>query len=410
MGLWGSSNAYTDRPKFLPQDSEAEGAGGAREHAVAVAGGWGLAPGKKYSGNDNPDAQPEILVCIRNFAEQFGTATVQSIDWSDGAIADTGTFDIIVTFDEPVNITSAAWSANQTVTNKAYILLSRLGQTDMVEDSTMACMYYAGSGSNQLTFRGTAQTNAAAGYLALNGAGVGDDVTAGEAGIVFNGTSVLADEDGETTLGFRQEGTSANQDLILLNGTSGAIAKTNGAVSESATITVDNVTGTIAVGQVVTVSDTGTLSIADSVSDTGVSTDNTLTITAVASQTSFTVSEAVTIATNIDILLMADGGGAVEADSINFTLEGDATDNVGGRNNILSVVRTGGDLESAIQLEGESADGENRLILDGTDGSSTNQFDQILQEDKTAGMLIYTEQGSTSGSANILFGVTVAAA
>ena len=409
MGLWGSSNAYSDRPKFLPQDSEAEGAGGAREHAVAVAGGWGLAPGKKYSGNDNPDAQPEVLVCIRNFAEQFGTATVQSIDWSDGAIADTGTFDIIITFDEPVNITSAAWSANQTVTNKAYILLSRLGQTDMVEDSTIACMYYAGSGSSQITFRGTAQTNAAAGYIAFNGAGVGDDATAGEAGIVFNGTAVIADEDGETTLGFRQEGTSANQDLIILNGTSGAIAKTNGAVSESATIVVDNVTGTIAVGQVVTVSDTGTLSISDSVSDTGISTDNTLTITAVASQTSFTVSEAVTIANNIDILLMADGGGAVEADSINFTLEGDATDNVGGRNDILTVVRTGGDLESAFQLEGESADGENRLILDGTDGSSTNQFDQILQEDKTAGMLIYTEQGSTSGSANILFGVTVAA-
>ena len=410
MGLWGSSNAYSDRPKFLPQDSEAEGAGGAREHAVAVAGGWGLAPGKKYSGNDNPDAQPEVLVCIRNFAEQFGTATVQSIDWSDGAIADTGTFDIIITFDEPVNITSAAWSANQTVTNKAYILLSRLGQTDMVEDSTIACMYYAGSGSSQITFRGTAQTNAAAGYIAFNGAGVGDDATAGEAGIVFNGTAVIADEDGETTLGFRQEGTSANQDLIILNGTSGAIAKTNGAVSESATIVVDNVTGTIAVGQVVTVSDTGTLSIADSVSDTGISTDNTLTITAVASQTSFTVSEAVTIANNIDILLMADGGGALEGDSIDFTVEGDATDNVGGRNNILSVIRTGGDLESAIQLEGESADGENRLILDGTDGSSTNQFDQILQEDKTAGMLIYTEQGSSSGSANILFGVTVAAA
>lgn len=350
------------------------------------------------------------MVCIRNFAEQFGTATVQSIDWSDGAIADTGTFDIIITFDEPVNITSAAWSANQTVTNKAYILLSRLGQTDMVEDSTIACMYYAGSGSSQITFRGTAQTNAAAGYIAFNGAGVGDDATAGEAGIVFNGTAVIADEDGETTLGFRQEGTSANQDLIILNGTSGAIAKTNGAVSESATIVVDNVTGTIAVGQVVTVSDTGTLSIADSVSDTGISTDNTLTITAVASQTSFTVSEAVTIANNIDILLMADGGGALEGDSIDFTVEGDATDNVGGRNNILSVIRTGGDLESAIQLEGESADGENRLILDGTDGSSTNQFDQILQEDKTSGMVIYTEQGSSSGSADILFGVTVAAA
>ena len=75
-----------------------------------------------------------------------------------GEIDDTGTFDITVTFDEAVDITSATRTANQTVTN-TFILLSRLGQTDMVEDSTMACQYFSGSGTNQLVFRGVAQTN-----------------------------------------------------------------------------------------------------------------------------------------------------------------------------------------------------------------------------------------------------------
>ena len=147
MGLWGNSNTAESRPKFLPVDSNAAGSMGARENAIATAGGWGLSPGLAASGNDNADAQPEILVCIKNLGKFRGSATVQSIDWTQGEVADTGTFDITVTFDEAVDITSAAWSANQTITNKAYILLSRLGQTDMVEDSTMACQYFSGSGT-----------------------------------------------------------------------------------------------------------------------------------------------------------------------------------------------------------------------------------------------------------------------
>ena len=183
MGLWGTTTAAEDKPKFLPVDSNASGSMGARENAIAVAGGWGLSPGLAASGNDNTNAQPEVLVCVRNIAEFMGSASVIGIDWTDATIADTGLFDITVTFDEAVDITSAAWSANQTITNKAYILLSRIGKTDMVEDSTMACMYFSGSGTNQIVFRGTAQTNAAAGYLAFNGAGVGDAVVGAAVGV-----------------------------------------------------------------------------------------------------------------------------------------------------------------------------------------------------------------------------------
>ena len=36
MGLWGVTTAATDKPKFLPVDSNAAGSTGAREHAIAV--------------------------------------------------------------------------------------------------------------------------------------------------------------------------------------------------------------------------------------------------------------------------------------------------------------------------------------------------------------------------------------
>jgi len=204
MSLWGSSTSAESRPKFLPLDSNAAGSGGARENAIAVAGGWGLSPGLAASGNDNKAAQPEVLVCISNLVEVFGSATPVSIGFSEGAVADAGTFDISITFDEAIDVTSAAWAANQTVTNKAYILLSRLGSTDMVEDSTVMCSYYSGSGTNKITFRGTLTTSTA-GFLAFNGAGVGDTAGEGRNAIIFDGTANLEEEDGGSILGMMLE-------------------------------------------------------------------------------------------------------------------------------------------------------------------------------------------------------------
>ena len=75
MGLWGKSTSAESRPKFLPLDSNASGSTGAREDVLATKGGWGLAPGLAASGNDNKDAQPEVLVCIRNLAGRRGSPT-----------------------------------------------------------------------------------------------------------------------------------------------------------------------------------------------------------------------------------------------------------------------------------------------------------------------------------------------
>jgi len=427
MGLWGVTTAATDKPKFLPVDSNAAGSTGAREHAIAVKGGWGLAPGLAASGNDNTDAQPEVLVCVKNLAEAMGSASIIGIDWTDATVGDTGLFDITVTFDEAVDMTSAAWSANQTITNKAYILLSRVGKTDMVEDSTMACMYFSGSGTNQLVFRGTAQTNAAAGFLAFNGEGVGE--TGIVTGINFDGTATMTEEDGSSALSLRLEaGTAAAGSFggkIIANGSAGAVATVNGALSGSTTLVVDGVSGTLAVGQVITVQDTSTLAISDSDSNTAISTNNNLTITAVASQTSVTVSEAITVANDVVLLAMTNGGEEMIVDALGVKVAGPQYDS---RSDITTITRVGADDSVAIQLEefttssfiDEETNDGGRLVqetgnaaseTDGINLEGQNTFltDPYVVETSVNDAATFLQSGTTSGTANILKGVDVAA-
>jgi microcystin-dependent protein len=111
------------------------------------------------------------------------------------------------------------------------------------------------------------------------------------------------------------ENLPGQDDKIVMDSSSVATVTVNSAVSSSTTVAVDGVSGTIAVGMVVTVSDTDVRSISDASSETAVSVDNTLTITAVASQTSFTVSEAVSIADNVVLILKLDAGDKLTLDA-----------------------------------------------------------------------------------------------
>ena len=407
MALWGKTTNSESRPKFLPVDSNASGSMGARENCMAQPGGWALAAGLAASGNDNTGAQPEILVCIRG----LGTTTLQganvmSIDWTDAAYADAANFDITVTFDEKVTVTSAALSANQTVTNKAYILLSRVGATDMVQDSTIAAQYLSGTGTNQLVFRGKLQA-AAAGFISFSGLGqgAGDDHVA----IVLDGTATIVEEGGDNICKLRQESGTAESaddgqggDGIIMNSTAGAVATVNGALSEATTLVVDTVTGTLAVGQVIVVKSAAGTNISDIAGDTGISQDNTLTITAVASQTSVTVSESITVANNVIILAMTNGGDDLLTESLEMKFEG-----VDGETDITGLTRTGGDSEVVMILEDASQEtGSDKLVMNGTDGDSANANDDILVEDKTSDIAMFSQVGSASGTANILAGVT----
>jgi hypothetical protein len=282
-----------------------------------------------------------------------------------------------------------------------------VGATDMVQDSTIAAQYLSGSGTNQLVFRGKLQA-AAAGFISFSGLGqgAGDDHVA----IVLNGTATIVEEGGDNICKLRQEsGTAESSDVgmggdgIIMNSTAGTVMTVNGALSEATTLVIDGVSGaTLAVGQVITVKSASGTNISDIAGDTGISQDNTLTITAVASQTSVTISESITVANDVVLLASTNGGSDLLTESLEMKFEGvdNATD-------ITGLTRTGADSEVVMILEDASQEtGSDKLVMNGTDGSSTNANDDILVEDKTSDIAMFSQVGSSSGTANILAGVT----
>jgi len=393
MALWGKTVDTEARPKSLPNDSNSSYS---REFVTATSKGWVFQPGtaSAATGNDNASADPEILVAIRNLSStQLRSANLLSIDWTDGAYADADDFDLVLTFDENITVTSAAATANNTITNKVHIVLSELGATDMAEDSEVKCQYLSGSGTNTLTFRGRLNTTDN-GFLAFK-----DNF------IHVNGTATMQ-ADSETFSGILSETAAANgtDNSIVLDASSGASGVVNGAITTaSTTVTVDGVSGTIAVGQVVTVNGEGGTPAASITAgedgDTGISTDNTLTITAVASQTSFTVSEPITVADNIKLLFSADAGEGIEQNSISMVIEGadGATSVVG-----TQAMRTGFGVDTVDGRIGMLEDGDGKIQLEtGADGIQAEEF--TVDAD---GLVLETQAGSTSGSASILKGVT----
>jgi hypothetical protein len=386
MALWGKTSNAESRPKSLPMDSNS---GYSREFVTANKKGWVFQPGvaSAATGNDNPAAAAEILVCIRNLSVSTQSANLLSIDYTAGAYADAADFDLVLTFDEEITVTSAAATANQTITNKAFILLSELGATDMVQDSTVACQYKSGTGTNTLTFRGRLNTTAN-GFLSFT-----------DGFIHLNGTATMQDVDGETIQGIRDE---TADDSILLDGSDGTVATINGAITTATTsIVVNTVSGsTIAVGQVVTVKG-GAASITDVLGDTGISTDMTLTITAVASQTAFTVSEEITVADDIVLNLQSNAGEKPELNAASMSNEGadGATSVIG-----TQAYRTGFGVDTQVgrvmMLEEDSS---SKIIneTDGTDGFEGEEFTT-----DAAGLIVVTQAGSASGSASVLNGVT----
>ena len=401
MAIWGKTNGAESRPKSLPMDSNS---GYSREFVTATSKGWVFQPGtaSAATGNDNASADPEILVAIRNLSVNFKSGNLLSVDFADGAVADSGTFDLVLTFDEEITVTSAARTANQVVTNKVFILLDELGGTDMVSDGTMACQYLSGSGSNTLTFRGVRSQNAA-GFLAF-----ADD------NIHVNGTATLQ-SDSETFSGVLLEGSS--EDSLVLDASAGARKTIAGAVTDSASITVDGGSGTVVVGQVVTVNGEGSAPAASITSNNGInatdtsgSTDNTITVLTVTDATNFILSENVTIADNINLLFSVNAGEGIEQNSVSMTTEGadGATSVVGG-----TAYRTGFGLDtivgrvSLLEDTAQTGSGNSHLVNEDDSGSkfsaeafTTDQAGLVLDETKTL--------GSVSGSAFTLKDVTTA--
>tara|TARA_Y100000296_G_scaffold44120_1_gene50585 strand:+ start:230 stop:1033 length:804 start_codon:yes stop_codon:yes gene_type:complete len=200
MGLWGKSTSAESRPKFLSADGNATGAGGSRQNAFATTGGWALRPGLAMSGNDNTSADPEILVAIGGLSSTMGEANLLSVGWDSNtslAHAGEGRLDIYFNCDEALTVTSAAWSASSSdfETNQWYFNMDVLGPTDMVADAGIVMQYYAGSGTNRITFRGVIPAAAVSGArFAFNATGA----TSRDCEMITNGTAAVVDGNGTT--------------------------------------------------------------------------------------------------------------------------------------------------------------------------------------------------------------------
>ena len=167
MSSWGATDADESKPKFL---TDAE-----KKLVFANTSGWVLEAGSAFSGNDNANATPEVLVAIGDLTTSLGAADITDVEFvltsfSKGA---GGNMDMLVRFNEAVDVTG---TPQFLITN----------QTSSARNIT--CNYLSGTGTNELTFRkvinaAAADTNAndvlkvVANPVSLNGGAIKDEGT-----------------------------------------------------------------------------------------------------------------------------------------------------------------------------------------------------------------------------------------
>ena len=232
MALWGKSTSAASRPKFVVDNTDAQGSAGAREDVYATTAGWVQTAGKGHSGNDNSSATPEVLVCIRGLSGTLGAANILSIDFEAGTYAHAGStdFDVVYTFDEAVTVTSAALTADNTISNKLHTSFRIVKVTDMSTRAAMKLQYHSGSGTNTITFRGRIPAAGAAGdYIAGADATYAMATDGSSAVVDGNGTTVTAvdgDHAGGSAVGGPDAGTALFGTSVNKTGSSTATLTT----------------------------------------------------------------------------------------------------------------------------------------------------------------------------------------
>jgi len=67
MALWGKSTSAASRPKFVVDNTDAQGSAGAREDVYATTGGWVQTSGKGHSGNDNSSEHQKYWFALETY-------------------------------------------------------------------------------------------------------------------------------------------------------------------------------------------------------------------------------------------------------------------------------------------------------------------------------------------------------
>ena len=135
MPLWGNTDADESKPKWLTTAQKKE--------VYANAEGWVVEAGSTMTGNDNTNADPEILVAIGGLATNIGAADVTEVEWitTTADKSDGFTLSVRVRYNEAVTVTGSPTLA---VTNGNQGTGSGRGPHTLV--------YASGSGSNELVF------------------------------------------------------------------------------------------------------------------------------------------------------------------------------------------------------------------------------------------------------------------
>lgn len=198
MSLWGKEHAAaTNKPKFLPVDENSDYN---RADSYATNNGWVMKAGTPATGNDNPNATPEVLIAIRGLAGTSSTTglrapTVTKMRFVKGTTATTdltagdGTQRILVeiTYDEKVTVAGSPQLvvANNNASGGGY------GNHTLTYTAT-------GSTANQIRFEKTSV-----------GLGNTDVLTIGGSNISLNGGTITDTADGSTAASLVLSGLSA---------------------------------------------------------------------------------------------------------------------------------------------------------------------------------------------------------
>tara|TARA_A100001388_G_C28720009_1_gene475862 strand:+ start:373 stop:990 length:618 start_codon:yes stop_codon:yes gene_type:complete len=198
MSLWGKEHAAaTNKPKFLPVDENSDYN---RADSYATNNGWVMKAGTPATGNDNPNATPEVLIAIRGLAGTSSTTglrapTVTKMRFVKGTTATTdltagdGTQRILVeiTYDEKVTVAGSPQLvvANNNASGGGY------GNHTLTYTAT-------GSTANQIRFEKTSA-----------GLGNTDVLTIGGSNISLNGGTITDTADGSTAASLVLSGLSA---------------------------------------------------------------------------------------------------------------------------------------------------------------------------------------------------------
>ena len=184
MPLWGATDADESKPKNLTTAQ--------KKQVFANASGWVLEAGSALSGNDNTDADPEVLVAIGELSTSIGAADITEVemvtttaDKSEGF-----TISVRVRYNEPVDVVTTGGTPTLAVTN------SNAGSGSGRGPHSLS--YASGTGTNELIFSlaiaaANAATNAddvlsvAAQSIALNSGTIKDaSGTASDASLVIS--------------------------------------------------------------------------------------------------------------------------------------------------------------------------------------------------------------------------------